>query len=562
MSNAMRIGKRSLAGLASGALLLSGIAIVAAQPAQAAPAAAIYCAGNGTGVSGTAAPADASVIQPNCSVIAAQTAVAAVGPTTGTGNGYPTGINSVQLTISGSGVWQGPSTASADWAITNSGKTLTALTTGAGLDDTTNFGVLVQSVGVNTITVGLSTSSTVAGVNPANTSAGGDFTVTGTGPDAGILVSQAYKAVAAATSGNGAALGIIHLVDGAGSALLPGASPAARVTFQNVNPAGGSVAAASYASGDCLTGTSAGLLKTDPTLNTGALLNTVPACEITSAAGLTTTANSGVWINWTGSSATVPGNYTSSFTFTAASGRSYTGSISYTVSEVLAGGWTVAFDKTNYAPGQRAAISLCATDLNGLPVPDGLGWSSAARTVAGVAFNAPVFNVRTGAAIANPERLFNRSNFGTSNSNVQTYGGCAVGAIVVPQTEMVLSVSVAVPATAETGWAAAQRGTAKAATAIIGNPEPTKPTIMIEGTRGKGDNANMVFVEGTTTELAGKTVTPYFRFPGQTGFTAGTGIRTVDAQGNFAWERKTGKQIAVQFRAGDVKSNTVLIEAK
>ena len=88
------------------------------------------------------------------------------------------------------------------------------------------------------------------------------------------------------------------------------------------------------------------------------------------------------------------------------------------------------------------------------------------------------------------------------------------------------------------------------------------PTILIVGERGAGDSASMVFVEGTTTEMAGKTVTPHFRFPGQTGFTAGTGTRTVDAEGNFSWQRKTGKQIAVQFRGEGVVSNTVIIAAK
>jgi len=57
-------------------------------------------------------------------------------------------------------------------------------------------------------------------------------------------------------------------------------------------------------------------------------------------------------------------------------------------------------------------------------------------------------------------------------------------------------------------------------------------------------------------------VTPFFRFPGQVGFTAGTGLRTVDSLGNFQWQRQTGKRIAVQFRFEDIRSNSIIIAAR
>ena len=57
-------------------------------------------------------------------------------------------------------------------------------------------------------------------------------------------------------------------------------------------------------------------------------------------------------------------------------------------------------------------------------------------------------------------------------------------------------------------------------------------------------------------------LTPYFRFPRQSGFTAGTGTRTVDANGDFAWQRKTGKRIVVEFRGDGVTSNRIVIQAK
>ena len=87
-------------------------------------------------------------------------------------------------------------------------------------------------------------------------------------------------------------------------------------------------------------------------------------------------------------------------------------------------------------------------------------------------------------------------------------------------------------------------------------------SILIVGARGTGSEDNMVFVDGITEGLVGRQVTPYFRFPGQSGFTAGTGTRTVDANGDFAWQRKTGKRIVVEFRTTDVTSNRVVIAAR
>ena len=92
--------------------------------------------------------------------------------------------------------------------------------------------------------------------------------------------------------------------------------------------------------------------------------------------------------------------------------------------------------------------------------------------------------------------------------------------------------------------------------------EDSAPTILIVGVRGYGSESNMVFVDGITTGLVGQQVTPYFRFPGQTGFTSGTGTRTVDANGDFAWGRKAGKQITIEFRSGEVRSNQVNIAAR
>ncbi len=74
-----------------------------------------------------------------------------------------------------------------------------------------------------------------------------------------------------------------------------------------------------------------------------------------------------------------------------------------------------------------------------------------------------------------------------------------------------------------------------------------------------------VVVYGVTTGFAeGTTVTPEYRFPGQTSYTTGIPV-TIDAEGEFTWYRKTGKKIYVRFVAGDngdVVSSRVIIPAK
>ena len=90
---------------------------------------------------------------------------------------------------------------------------------------------------------------------------------------------------------------------------------------------------------------------------------------------------------------------------------------------------------------------------------------------------------------------------------------------------------------------------------------PKAPSIVITGSRDSADT-RFVQVQGTTTDLVGKQVTPYVRFPGQLNYTAGIGVQMVAADGTFAWSRKTGKKISVYFVNANVRSNTVVITAR
>lgn len=90
---------------------------------------------------------------------------------------------------------------------------------------------------------------------------------------------------------------------------------------------------------------------------------------------------------------------------------------------------------------------------------------------------------------------------------------------------------------------------------------PIAKSIVITGSRDASDD-RFVTVKGTTTDLAGKQVIPWVRFPGQTDYAAGTGVRTVSADGTFTWQRKTGKKTYVYFELLAVRSNTVVIPAR
>jgi len=90
---------------------------------------------------------------------------------------------------------------------------------------------------------------------------------------------------------------------------------------------------------------------------------------------------------------------------------------------------------------------------------------------------------------------------------------------------------------------------------------PLTKSIVITGSRDTSDS-RYVRVSGRTTDLVGEQVAPWVRFPGESSYSAGTGLKTVDAAGRFDWSRRTGKKVYVYFTHGSVKSNTVTIPAR
>ena len=106
------------------------------------------------------------------------------------------------------------------------------------------------------------------------------------------------------------------------------------------------------------------------------------------------------------------------------------------------------------------------------------------------------------------------------------------------------------------GWSAYSQPS----NAVTPSRTPDK-AIVITGSRGADGADRRITVRGTTVEMVGAVVTPFFRFPGESSFREGSTTRTVDADGTFSWSRKTGRKIHIYFEGGGVRSNRIIIAA-
>lgn len=542
--------------------MLTGAAFIAAPSVSAAPTTQVFCDTNNAGGGGVLP--DPTTVQPNCAVSAGLGVQVSF---TQTAFGLAAPANTwVRLTVTGDSVFQvtapavGVAIASAD------GKSIVANAAAMAAAGTTSFGMTVPTQGVRTVNV--EASKLVSATPPGNAdfAAVGELTVTGTGTSTAAVTSQAYSAVAAtepAATGI-APIGIVHIVDSAGSVLDLTGAVVGPITSAATS---GTIGTALYTAGDCA-GTGLLAAAVDPG-DTRLDLTATDACTTAVGAGVNGVTNSGLWVTWTGIGAgtAVPGVYTASFGVTVG-GQTYPISVTYTVSNYLAVTSSgLAFDKTSYLPGEQVTARVTLRDAGGRNVPDGLGWTglgAAGRTWGPTSTtNAAIFNPTTGLAIA-PNGTFPNAS-GTTGA--ATYKGVTTGSFLAPPNEMSVFRMTLVAGTliAEdgVGWANALYGSSTAATARIGDPEPAPtPTIFISGTRGDGEDIRTVFVEGVTTNLVGAGLTPYFRFGGESSFTKGNNVRIVDAEGNFKWKRHSGKRVGVQFRYDGTRSNTVIIAAR
>lgn len=81
---------------------------------------------------------------------------------------------------------------------------------------------------------------------------------------------------------------------------------------------------------------------------------------------------------------------------------------------------------------------------------------------------------------------------------------------------------------------------------------PAEATILISGTRGDVRGKPGIIVTGTTTGLTeGSTLHPWIRLDGQRSSRMGQALITLDASGEFTWQRRVNRNIDVQIRSAD-----------
>ena len=277
--------------------------------------------------------------------------------------------------------------------------------------------------------------------------------------------------------------------------------------------------------------------------------------------GITATAgNASALVSWTapaspGSSAITSYTVTSQASLVGTPVRTCTttGATSCTVTGLVNGisyTFTVAAtNATGTSPSSAASNAVTPRDVPGAPTGVTASAGDARATVTWVAPTSTGGSAITGYTVTSAANLV--------GAPVRTC--TTTGALTCTVTGLTNDVTYTFTVTATN---AGGTGLPSAASNAVTPRGAATKTITIVGARGTGSEANMVFVDGITEGLVGKTVTPYFRFPGQSGFTAGTGTRTVDANGDFAWQRKTGKRIVVEFRGDGITSNRVVIQAK
>jgi len=204
--------------------------------------------------------------------------------------------------------------------------------------------------------------------------------------------------------------------------------------------------------------------------------------------------------------------------------------------------------------GSFSTVTVTVTDVFGNPVPAATGAGTGGVTLS-----------------ATGEVLFG----GLSNTTNVTTGADGTAAVSIVAGNAGSGSITAGPqggsSTTTPAWVAgytpptgAPSPVTSAAAEITVTPSSTK-SITITGERGTVSGKPGIMVDGLTVGFAeGDLMVPHIKFPGQTSYSEGSARPAVDADGEFYWQRKTGKKIYVYFtnEDGSVKSDRIIIQAK
>ena len=210
---------------------------------------------------------------------------------------------------------------------------------------------------------------------------------------------------------------------------------------------------------------------------------------------------------------------------------------------------TITPEKANVARGGFTTLTAKVTDYWGNPV------ATTAGALTGVA---------TGEVLLGGQN--NTAPFTTAASgeaNVSVIAANTVGAGSVTLTPTTAGAPPAWVAGYTKPASFTRAPTLTAVSLITVGEAPADKSITITGSRTTVSGKPGIKIDGVVTGIAdGKTVIPYFRFPGETTFAQGS-ARPVITDGSFTWQRKTGKKFYAYVTSDDgvTKSNRVIIPA-
>lgn len=511
----MHRGKRWLAGLAAGALGLGLLAAVNAPQAQAAGVFSVYCSGGSEvtipGFPGI--PPDPTTVVTDCSVPSGTGNLARVSAT-----GFLAApVTYVQMSIEGDAVWNtttgsflaGLSLTPDLMIVSADGKTLTIdraelpedlPVTPLNFANQLTMRLTSNSPGQVTVTTYVSTAVDISLVN-TNKALQGTFEVAAYGAPVALVAAPLASAIpnefvddpfAGLTPvSNTTWVGAVVALDAAGNFYplnpVPGSMADDPGTVQFIQTPG--------ANRDVLEFTGAPVFDVDG--------DPTPAVSPFAVGILSVGPTSGVRLYGTN-------NYSVGL---LATNPSLTASGSYVVSSTLGGSYTASFDKAEYNRGERATLTVCVNDLNGLIVPDGLAWDDTPTQPGPVdRFMGMTFNVET---VVPLQPLIPEGGGGfetdTVTGVVSTLNGCVDYVIRMPESNVDFTVMLApsnglMPTmVTSNGWAAGVTGPASVTVKVGdgGGPTPPPPAepavVLVEAWRDQQDRAR---IKGVTEDIA------------------------------------------------------------